>query len=312
MTQIEFTPLNNLERLLVEAATNPAARPAFYQSLLETDLVLLATVEPEAVQNGVTMKETPIQVITWMKETEPVVPIFTAVERLQEAIKDTGVEFPYIVMNGSMLFGALAQGTMSAVLNPRCVIGKEFILQEMRDLADGKIFQQFEAVPEQPRQVSLGQPATYPQQMVDALKDVFRDHDVIDAAYLAQIFDPASGNAGQILVGIQANGNIEEAVGDAGIAIDSTLPNGQGIEFVLMDGGEIDAYLIQQTTPFYIKGEAADEEEDFDDMGLEGILPPQPFRPEPAPERPAPPSEQRSAKPAPAKSAPEKPWWKIW
>jgi hypothetical protein len=316
MTSLSFTPLNELERLLVEAANNPAARPDFYRTLLDTDLILLATVDPAAVQNGVTTQETPIQVLTWMKGEEPIVPIFSAVERLQEAVADTGTEFPYVIMQGAMLFPALAQGNLNVVLNPRCVVGKEFVVQEMRDLVEGKIMERLAAEQsQQPRQVALGTPAEHPTELVDGLRMIFRNHDAIEAAYLAQIFDPASGAASHLLVGMQASGDIVPAMNEAGGAVDQLLPAGVDVEFVLMDGGEIDGYLISQTTPFYVKGEEDDAMEyevvgdETDDEEEEIPAPPVP---------PAAASETHSTASAPGAStrsgagSEKQPWWKVW
>lgn len=38
---LDFTPANELERLLVQAGTDPGARPDFYRAFLEADLIVL-------------------------------------------------------------------------------------------------------------------------------------------------------------------------------------------------------------------------------------------------------------------------------
>lgn len=256
-TQIPFTPVNELEQTLLDAVNNPAARPEFYRLLLESDLVMLATVDPEAIKDGNLQPDTPLQVLTWMKGEEPVVPLFSAVERLQEAIKDSGAEFPYVIMNGHMLFSALTQGTLNAVLNPRCALGKEFLLEEMRDLVSGDLFQRMhQEMNQAPREIMLGQPAVYPRELVDTLRGLFARHDSIDAAYLAQAHDPASGEEPHPLIGLQITGDISAAISDAGIAMEGLLPEGVNAEFVVMDGGDLDSYFLSETTPFYKKGES--------------------------------------------------------
>jgi SseB protein N-terminal domain len=137
---MNLTPTNELERLLLQAAHDPAARPRFCQLLLESHLFVL--VPPNTAPHGErTLEENEkVPLVSWKKGEQDIIPIFTSLPILQETIKTGGQALDYLTMRGKDLFGILGSGTIPAILNPNCPAGKEFFVQEMRDLASGKFF----------------------------------------------------------------------------------------------------------------------------------------------------------------------------
>ena len=149
----------------------------------------------------------------------------------------------------------LASGPLSAVLNPNCPIGKEFLVEEIRDIASGKLFEVPKPeVVQKERKVLLGQPSEYPQALVDALKRHLDTQPQVDAAYLAQIHDPASGAAPHLLCGISLQGEIDPVMKPLLMLARETLSPNKIADFVVLGrGGSLDDYFLTKTQPFYKK-----------------------------------------------------------
>ena len=252
---MNFTPTNELERSLVLAANDPAARPQFYKLLLESQLFVL--IPPGTGSHGERMLEQGenVQLVSWKKGNQDVIPMFTSLHLLRETIKQTGHALDYLAMKGKDLFGVLGNGSLSALLNPNCPAGKEFFAEEMRDIASGEFFKpaKTETV-QQARQILLGQPAEYPYKLVETLKRHLESQPQVEAAYLAQIADPASGTPPHLIFGIQMHGEIDPVMQQLVLVTRETMGPNKIADFtVLGHGGSLDDYFLRQTKPFYVK-----------------------------------------------------------
>jgi len=250
---MNFTPTNELERLLVQAAHDPAARPRFCQLLLESQLFVL--VPPNTAPHGerTLEKSENVPLVSWKKGEQDIIPMFTSLPLLQETIKNSGQALDYLTMRGKDLFGILGSGKIPAVLNPGCPAGKEFFVQEMQDLASGKFFEppKPEIIPKE-RKILLGQPAEYPHQLVEILTRYLSSQPAVEAAYLAQIDDPASGVPSHLIFAVKIQGNIDPIMQQlVMVARDSLGPNKVADFTVLGRGGSLDDYFLTQTQPFY-------------------------------------------------------------
>jgi hypothetical protein len=252
---MNFTPTNELEQALVQAAQDPAARPRFYELLLESQLFVL--VPPNTGPHGERMlqKSENVPIMSWKKGEQDMIPMFTSLSLLQQTIGKTGSAVDYLALKGKDLFGLLAAGPLSAVLNPNCPVGKEFFVEEMRDIASGKYFEPTNReVVQKERQVLLGQPAEYPHELVETLKRHLSSQPQVDAAYLAQIADSASGVPPHLIIAIQMHGDIDPVIQRLGLISREILGPGKIVDFtVLGRGGSLDDYFLTKTQPFYQK-----------------------------------------------------------
>ena len=77
--RMTFTPVNEIERLLVAAATDPAARPAFYRGLSEHDLFVITEGRlPEREGQVISDANMSIQIRMIELEGKPHAPVFTS------------------------------------------------------------------------------------------------------------------------------------------------------------------------------------------------------------------------------------------
>jgi hypothetical protein len=249
-----FTPTNELERLLVQAATDPGARPAFYRAFLNDELVVLgyATDSPAEGVTHLPAGST-VNIVRWQDQSgREAIPVFSSLDRLRESIQQ---EERYMQLKGKTLLD-IAGSELAIVLNPMSDYGKEFVPEELASMLDGSIFRQLEGTTvEEDRQVLISQPVNYPQALVDALKSLFSRQPEVERAYLAQMHDPAASASPLLIVGVQASGDVAEIMSDAGIAIQGTLAEGEGVQFFQVRAGDegLSGYMVGSVEPFYVR-----------------------------------------------------------
>ena len=194
----DFKPANRLEELLVRAASDPVARPGFYRELLRATLYLLTPEAPAAETSSTAPAGATLNIVNWRGPSGPITPIFSARERVEHVVRETGQVNGFVALEGSAVFGMLAQQPRDAILNPGFPYGKQFTPEEIGRLAEGTVFEPERRETAQPTRVLLGQPAVYPQALVDALVRLFAGRTSVEAAYLAQIHfpDEATSDAG--------------------------------------------------------------------------------------------------------------------
>ena len=89
---------NELETLLEQAATEPAHRPAFFRTLLESTVWVPGT----AAEGEQVVEDSALDLLHWEKDDgTSVIPFFTSLEALQEAVED---EQTFVVMPVRTLF----------------------------------------------------------------------------------------------------------------------------------------------------------------------------------------------------------------
>ena len=252
-TVVNFTPTNELERLLLQAARDPAVRPHFYHTLLDSQLFVL--VPPNTGPHGerTLAKNENVSLVTWKNGEKNIVPMFTSLSLLQQTIKPAGQTTDYLSLKGKDLFGMLGNGTIPAVLNPNCPAGKEFLVQEMHDLASGKFFEPATPqVVEKQRKILLGQPAEYPHQLVEILTRCLSSQPQVEAAYLAQIADPAAGVPPHLIFSIKIQGDIDPVMHQLVMITRESVGPNKIVDFTVFGrGGGLDDYFLKQTRPFY-------------------------------------------------------------
>ena len=114
---------NELEDLLEKAATEPAHRPAFFRTLLESTVWVPGT----AAQGEAVVEDSALDLQHWEKEDgTSVIPFFTSLEALQQVVED---EQAFVVMPVRTLFEMTLGETL--FLNAKLPTGKEFMPREI-------------------------------------------------------------------------------------------------------------------------------------------------------------------------------------
>ncbi len=224
-----FAPKNALERALVEAVADPAARPAFYRVLLESPLFFLTPAEAVQERKTLLAPGEQLQLLHLRGTSGPFVPFFSSLERVREAMATSEIAFGSISIPGAQAFRLLAQQPSLAFLNPGLPVGKPFVPEEIRQLADVTMAEGGLRVVEKSTKVLLGQPAERPDALIELLRRAFERDPTVEAAWLAQLHEPESGKPPHPIVGIRSS-DPQRAMREAGRAV-RALP-GALVEFV--------------------------------------------------------------------------------
>lgn len=245
-----FEPQNPLEESLVRASSDPAHHPQFYRDLLDSDIFFIRDGPVPEAPEGVTLEEgesVAIVEIEW--NGKRYLPIFSSLLRLQNVIQR---EVGYMGMN-ARTFLELTQGA-DVVLNPGSSYGKELTKAEIAALLDGSIWQPENRVTfERDTQVLLGQPARYPQQLVDALRRLFATLPQVERASLAHIFIPGPDQVPHTIVGILAADDWDQVVAEAGVVARGCEIPDPPVDFVQLtpQATGVGNYLLQEAPAFY-------------------------------------------------------------
>lgn len=236
---------NELETLLEQAATEPAYRPAFFRTLLDSTV----WVPGNAAEGEAVVEESALDIQHWEKDDgTSVIPFFTSLTALQQAIDD---EQAFVVMPARTLFEMTLGETL--FLNAKLPTGKEFTPREISHLVgeEGSPLSQQEVL-EGGTALLLSEVAEPPAQMVDSLTTLFKSIKTVKRAFICSIKEQADAQA-NLLIGIEAEGDIEEIIHAAGSVATDTLPGDEPIDICQVAEGEkgISHFMLAHITPFY-------------------------------------------------------------
>jgi len=246
-------PVNELEKALHKAAADNTQAPAFYEELMESKVFILGKPEENPDSGKFTLEEEQALIIQhWERETDnsPVVPFFTSLQMLQQAIKD---DEPYLELPTTSLF----QLTMGAplVLNPNSEFGMEFEPEDVAVLLDTDLMDNNEHVLEEETEVLLGIPSEIPSGFSTILSDLFSKHPQIETAYIGTIQIPEDDDIEHLMVGLKGKGDLSEIIETAIKKISLVEDIGyETIDFYVIDQDDpdISAFMVENITPFYV------------------------------------------------------------
>jgi hypothetical protein len=252
-------PSNPLEQALFNSASDNTLLPTFYDLLMKSNVFILGDIigKKEGTFNINEDQEFDIQ--HWENEDDnsPVIPFFTSMQMLQQAIPE---DSPYIEIPTSN-FMEMTLG-VSLVLNPNTDYGVELdfadvsslldvnpeaLLQEQDtenpdDLEDGEMF--------------LGILDNRPVELCKAMTAVFSNYPEIETAYIAAIHIPSESKEAHLLIGIEGNGDLDTAIPNIAEDIPEEANDSEYemFDFYTMsddDPEEISQFLKENNTAFY-------------------------------------------------------------
>jgi SseB protein N-terminal domain len=125
-----------VERLLAAAASDPAERPAFFDALLESDVLVLGTMGSRPV-DGIAQPGSSMQLAKFSDEDGDLVPFFSSEEMLRRTVAaHPSTEPRYLRFRCRDLFD-MTRGSR-LVLNPDAPYGKVFLPAEVEALVEGQ------------------------------------------------------------------------------------------------------------------------------------------------------------------------------
>ncbi len=244
-----FTPSNDIERLLISATTDPAARPEFYRALTEHDLLVIGEgrKSPESSADA-PEGTTAVQIQLVEVQDKPHVPIFTSKERIAAFVK---TESPYMAMNGRALFTMLRGADL--VMNPGSDYGKIFTATEVESILDGSIMKLGPTQNVGGQKVLLSQPREYPSHITDAIAPLLTKEATVKAAYLAQAVFAKLDPTPHIMIGIDMTGDWKSLINEIGMVAQTVARPGEIIDFMQMSDRPDDGVskYMRSVKPFY-------------------------------------------------------------
>lgn len=206
---------NELEDLLEKAATEPAHRPAF--SVLYWNPPSGCTVRRHRAR--LWLKIAHLIYSTGKRRRHQRHSFFTSLEALQQAVEG---EQAFVVMPVRTLFEMTLGETL--FLNAKLPTGKEFMPREISLLIgeEGNPLSSQEVL-EGGESLILSEVAEPPAQMIDSLTTLFKTIKPVKRAFICSIKENEEAQP-NLLIGIEADGDIEEIIQAAGSVATDTLP----------------------------------------------------------------------------------------
>ncbi|NDJ56810.1 enhanced serine sensitivity protein SseB [Enterobacteriaceae bacterium 4M9] len=236
---------NELETLLEQAATEPAYRPAFFRTLLDSSV----WVPGESAQGEAMDADSVVDLQHWEKDDgTSVIPFFTSLAALEQAVAG---EQAFVVMPARTLFEMTPGETL--FLNAKLPTGKEFTPREISHLLskEGDPLSQ-QTVLEGCESLLLSEVAEPPAQMIDSLTTLFKGIKTVKRAFVCSLKEQAQQQP-VLLLGIEADGDVEAIIQAAGSVAMDTLPGDDPLDICLITEGEkgISHFMMAHLTPFY-------------------------------------------------------------
>lgn len=239
----------DLESLLMKAVTEPAYRVELYKRLLSENLIII-TQDSEITEGKHTLeKDTQVKIVSY---PDGKIPVFTSTQR----IFDKGIvkeQVNYMEMKGENLFELTKGATF--LLNPYSDYGKELLPSEIDSMLKGTILtdKAKTITIQKDTKVQIGQPAVYPTEIINSLSELFLNRQNIKAAYLGWIFSPDSGEPPHYIFGLDAIGDYNSLVQEAGFTAKQYLKSDDFTDFIKMDNNAGVVKYLRSTQPFYEK-----------------------------------------------------------
>lgn len=246
-------PTNKLEKALHKAAADNTKAPAFYEELMESKIFVLGKPEEDDVGKFTLEEEQALIIQHWEREEDksPVVPFFTSLAMLQQAIE---TDEPYLELPTTALF----QMTMGAplVLNPNSEFGMEFDPDDVAILLDADLMVNSEHELEEDTEVLLGHAQNVPDKFTDVLKELFVNNKQVETAYMGTIQIPAEDDEEHLMIGLKGQGDLEKIIDQAiqkiSLLEDESMAY-EIVDFYLIDRDDpdISEFMVENITPFY-------------------------------------------------------------
>ncbi|WP_216688458.1 enhanced serine sensitivity protein SseB C-terminal domain-containing protein [Hymenobacter siberiensis] len=245
-----FEPQNVLEQLLLLAATDENARPAFYQALLQEEILMILA-PMEGIGTGEVVlaegQEIQLQILNDGK-----LPIFSSPPRLTDGGVDNGL-VSYVRIPGHAFFN-MVQG-QDCVLNPFSPAGKLLPKDELAALLNGQL-----TGPLSPAggdaEVMLSQPADYPQAVADAIAAWAVTQPHIEAAFLAQMQLANNPEVPRLLLAFTSTAADPSFMQDLGPVLQGQTDAFQFVDLMLLDMNSEEGVnpYFRTIEPFYKAG----------------------------------------------------------
>jgi hypothetical protein len=238
-----FISENKLEEALVAAVKNPATAPNFYRLLLESDLLVLGTVNGEQAPSERFHAEagSAFSFVSGERDGRRFLPIFSSLTRMQAYVKE---ESKYLRIKGRDLL-EITRGA-PIVLNPDSEYGNALSTEQVALLLNGG---------PQSTDFPLVSSIDPPVPLVKALIALFQQNAEVATAWITHIAFADEGGVPHPLVGVETTGDMASLAVQMQAAAAKILPD------LMFDVERVDrlrpsgiAKALMEAEPFYTSG----------------------------------------------------------
>jgi hypothetical protein len=229
-----FEPENDIERMLMRAATEPAARPAFARALMDAQVYTVFVsdkpplVGPEGEFTALPGAKLSLQAAT--RGEEKLVAFFTAPSRAREWFKGN-----HIVLSDKARDLFARHHNAPFFLNPGSAYGKEFLPGEVKGLLNGHFGDEPESETiQKEEQVLLAHPKEIPADLIAALARELGALKSVRSAFLMLAMRSGKSEPSWML-GVDHNGSWEDIRAAIGRALKDDVLGGWMLDAVSLD-----------------------------------------------------------------------------
>lgn len=248
-----------LEALFAQAYFDETFRAEFINQLLEANVYFPGETgkrSGQGIEECYLQENEEVHIKSWPNEEYGrVIPFFTSLKTMREAFD---ADEHFICLSCKILF-QMTLGSL-LILNPESDVSKPFYPDEIQALFQGETEAKTKFYAEG-TQLRLGQPADYPQEMIEQLKTYFSDQEIVSSAYLGQV-QASDEEYPSLVVGVQLNQVLNErALEQINQNLSTIIKHSlQPIRLTTLlffnenqQHGTIEEYLKNETKPFYEK-----------------------------------------------------------
>jgi hypothetical protein len=242
-----FQPRNALEHALVAAAADATRRGDFLRELLDATVVVVG--DPTATAPGSLPGQPGARALKWgtMPDGRPCLPFYSSAEWLRGVVQR---DVPILRLPARALFEGTAGATLA--LNLGAPLAKELTPDEVTNLLGGGGRAAANALGD-PTRVVIGLPEVEPFSYLAAATTTLARHPEVRTAYLGWIDYPEAGTPPHLIIGIEGEGDLKDAMFDASAASDARNDPESLVDFVVVtrDSEGIAAWLWNNGRKFY-------------------------------------------------------------
>lgn len=237
-----FEPENDIERMLMRAAAEPAERPGFARALIDAQIFVVLVSNCPLVpgpDGNVTVREgTKLALASATRGEEKLIAFFTARSRARAWFEGEHIVAPDKTRD---LFGRHSDAPF--MLNPGSDYGKEFTRGDVKRLLAGH----FEDGPqtqiiEKPEQVLLGHPREIPIDLIAALERELGALKSVRGAWL-MLATRAGETEQSWMLGVDHKGPWQDVRGAIGRALDDDMLQGRMVDAVPLGDSPLSSTL---------------------------------------------------------------------
>ncbi len=238
-----FQPRNALEHALIKAAADPTQRGRFVRELLAATVLVVGDPDAATPQGGGLA-------VKWgtMPDGRPCIPFYSSAEWLAGVVHRN---VPILHLPARALFAGTKGATLA--LNLGAPLAKEFTPGEIASILGGGEGKAAADALGAPSAVVISLPEVEPLAYLAAATTVFARYPEVRAAYLGWIHYPQAGTPPHLIIGVEGEGDLKDAMYDASSASDAGDDPNNLVDFVVVtpDSDGIAAWLYKNGRKFY-------------------------------------------------------------